>query len=156
MELAINRGTAMDTLRVYLRQLRIVRGVTQEDLAIEAGLSLRAYTDWEAGRTRDIKTTAFVQALAYLKAPDDHMRKILSPTMTEEDAMKLVRELDPAHMNEAVTLTNGATEDQRQKAIKIIESFQDPDRAGEWLKLGEMLSDTPGTPKGRAKSRDKT
>jgi transcriptional regulator with XRE-family HTH domain len=45
----------VDPLRAYVRELRSLAGLTQQEVADRLGLTRRAYVLWETARTNDIK-----------------------------------------------------------------------------------------------------
>lgn len=55
-----------NALRSYLRELRVMQGVTQKDLANAMGASFRTVLEWEAGRIDELKSVPLVRAIEYL------------------------------------------------------------------------------------------
>lgn len=81
----------MDTIRTYLRELRKRRGISQKTLAEHIGMSLRAFSDYELGKTEGLKGAMLIQAVLYLDAAWSDMIDLARPDATEEDAIERAR-----------------------------------------------------------------
>ena len=74
----------MNALQVYLRELRVGRGISQEELAKGIGLSRRALIHWEQGETEGIKDGPLFRAVDILGAALHHIYYLSKhPSMTE-------------------------------------------------------------------------
>lgn len=58
-----------ESLRTYLRALRIKRGFSQEKAAEAIGWSSRSFNEWETGKTEDIKSRYLIRLVSFLEAP---------------------------------------------------------------------------------------
>jgi transcriptional regulator with XRE-family HTH domain len=117
-----------DAVRLYLRELRDLQGITQQDAADNIGWSLRAYSDWETGKTNDIKFRFIVRLVVLVGAswedisqleldnfaPDDGARlaekRIKSPSeKSNQELQSLINELmtDEALMNAFIIFWSG-------------------------------------------------
>lgn len=83
--------THMDGLRAYIRLLRQSQRVSQEQLADAIGLSRRAFIYWETGQTDDIKLTPIVKAIAYLRAPIEHVQQLVATEATAAEGEQLAQ-----------------------------------------------------------------
>jgi len=60
--------TMSDALRVYLREIRIKRGLSQEKAADAIGWSSRSFNEWETGKNDDIKSRFLIRLVGTLDA----------------------------------------------------------------------------------------
>jgi transcriptional regulator with XRE-family HTH domain len=61
--------TMSDALRVYLREIRIKKGLSQEKAADAIGWSSRSYNEWETGKNDDIKSRFLIRLVVTLDVP---------------------------------------------------------------------------------------
>lgn len=80
----------MNTVQAYLRELRIGRKISQEELADAIGLSRRAYLDWESGKTEGIKDTPLFRAIDMLKAGLHHIHYLATHPETPIEQAVLI------------------------------------------------------------------
>lgn len=59
----------MSSLRDYLRSIRVSRGISQDELADNIGISRQKLMRWENGKTSTIAGEVLILAIAYLKIP---------------------------------------------------------------------------------------
>jgi transcriptional regulator with XRE-family HTH domain len=57
-----------DALRIYLREIRIKRGLSQEKAADAIGWSSRSFNEWETGKNDDIKSRFLIRLVGVLDA----------------------------------------------------------------------------------------
>lgn len=62
-----------DSIRIYLREMRMKRGISQEKVADAIGWSSRSFNDWETGKTGDIKARYLIRLVSLLKASWDEV-----------------------------------------------------------------------------------
>jgi len=79
-----------DSLRLYLRELRIKRGVSQEKVADAIGWSSRSFSDWETGKSGDIKARYFIRLVSLLQASWDDVAFLELKDATTESVTPLV------------------------------------------------------------------
>jgi transcriptional regulator with XRE-family HTH domain len=60
--------TMSDALRIYLREIRIKRGISQEKAADTIGWSSRSFNEWETGKNDDIKSRFLIRLVSMLDA----------------------------------------------------------------------------------------
>lgn len=76
-----------DSIRIYLRDLRMKRGISQEKVADAIGWSSRSFSDWETGKTGDIKARYLIRLVFLLKASWDEIESLeLKDATTEHSA----------------------------------------------------------------------
>ncbi len=127
---------ATDVVRWYVRGAREARGMSQDAVAKATGLALRSYTDWELGRTDEIKTGPLMRALDVLRAPAEHIKRLVLADEDGEEAQALVRGL----IAELERLPAEAREARTQRAVALIdELLTDPQRLDRWIGYGERL-----------------
>ena len=91
--MATSRGAgSVDGVRGYIRALREGRSVTQGAAAQAAGLSLRSYTDWELGRTDEIKTGPLMRLLSTLEGSAEHIRRLIEGRARVAEGEELARQ----------------------------------------------------------------
>jgi transcriptional regulator with XRE-family HTH domain len=73
---ASNRSPAADAVRSYVKQLRASTGISAGDVAKQIGISARAYEEWEAGNTGDIKSVLLLRALDVLKGSATEVQRL--------------------------------------------------------------------------------
>lgn len=78
-----------DALRVYLRELRIKRGFTQEKAADAIGWSARSFNDWETGKNDDIKSRFLIRLVLLLNASWDDVSFLELNDVSMEEALRL-------------------------------------------------------------------
>jgi transcriptional regulator with XRE-family HTH domain len=78
-----------DALRIYLRELRIKRGITQEKAADAIGWSSRSFNEWETGKNDDIKSRFLIRLVLLLDASWDDVSSLEIDNISNEDAAKL-------------------------------------------------------------------
>jgi transcriptional regulator with XRE-family HTH domain len=77
-----------DAVRLYLRELRDKQGVTQQDAADTIGWSLRSYSDWETGKTNDIKFRFLVRLVVLVNANWDDISYLELESTEPQDGVK--------------------------------------------------------------------
>lgn len=83
---------AMDGVREYLRTVRKEKDVRQRELAEVAGISLRAFQDWEAGKTDDLKGSLLIRIMSYLQVPFEHIRLLTESSATPDEGHQLAEQ----------------------------------------------------------------
>lgn len=82
----------MNTVQAYIKELRVGRRISQEELADIIGLSRRALIDWESGKTEGIKDAPLFRAIDTLRAGLHHVHYLAThPEITIEQAVSLAR-----------------------------------------------------------------
>lgn len=81
-----------DALQTYMRELRKQRHLSQHDVAHKIGLSLRAFSDWETGKSEELKGTLLVRLVEYLQGSWDQITRIVLENMEPDEAAKLAHE----------------------------------------------------------------
>lgn len=70
----------------YIRQIRLLKGVSQRTLADAMGLSARQVNRWETGHTPTVGVEAFLRALIFLDIqPNTLLELYAGPQATAED-----------------------------------------------------------------------
>lgn len=116
----------MEALRIYIRELRKARGITQEGLADAMGLSLRGLTRWEAGQTDEIKSGPLFKAIDYLKAPMTHVQQLISNTaMSIDEVQALVRDWLREEQIVVSQFAASIPDDQVSEALDLIRELKD-------------------------------
>lgn len=77
------------SLRIYLRELRIKRGMSQERVADAIGWSSRSFSDWETGKNDDIKARYLIRLVSLLRASWEDVNFLELKNTTEQDATAL-------------------------------------------------------------------
>ena len=81
----------MNALQTYIRELRIGKGLSQDALAGEIGLSRRAFINWEAGRTEGIKEGPLFKAVDILGAALHHVYYLTRYDVSVEQAANIAK-----------------------------------------------------------------
>jgi transcriptional regulator with XRE-family HTH domain len=82
---------SMDALRAYIREIRIGRKVTQDELAEAMGLSRRTLIDWEMGRTEEVKSVPLFRAISYLGASAGDVHYLALAGSNAEEGRKMAQ-----------------------------------------------------------------
>ena len=75
-----------DQVRIYLRDLRIRQGLSQERAADNIGWSSRSFNDWETGKSGDIKSRYLIRLVVLLKASWEEIVNLEMKDMSSHDA----------------------------------------------------------------------
>lgn len=122
MELYMDAIPTNDALRVYMRVLRKGRDKTQAEFADAIGLSLRAYTDWERGRTRTVKDNVLSRMVDVLGAKPEHITALLEGSVSLDRAREMAAMLTGTQPDPIDTLIDGlppdATPDEAARIVK--------------------------------------
>lgn len=106
MDMALVLPSGAAGVRAYVRVLRQEQGYTQKEFGPLVGLSERAWIDYEAGETQELKQSTLVRVLDVLQAPFDDIRllvlndqdaeagKALALKRLAPDIQKRIRELE--------------------------------------------------------------
>lgn len=126
--IAVEGIRIMDGMRAYLRALRIRSGLTQEEAATTIGLSLRAYTDWEMGRTEEIKAGPLMKLVTAIGARLDDIKALVTSgadaAAGEALAQRAVTEqADPA-LARIRELAASATPEERERMLRVLEALR--------------------------------
>lgn len=114
-------------VRAYLRELREVQSISQERLGEEVGLTLRAMTDLESGKTEDWKFARLVSALRYLNGSIQDVFELEVDKSDEDAGRKKARmRLDDARLSAAIEALQ-ATEEGRQRLLRAARETPDMD-----------------------------
>lgn len=127
----------MDGIRLYLRELRKLRNISQRKLAEQIGMSLRGFSDYELGKTEGLKTSMFIRAVVCLGGEWDDLIA-LAQGMTDDEAMALAKRrvehpsADPVQEEEIVHITQEAMRNPHFRQVFL--SFWSGWKARETLK----------------------
>lgn len=138
-------GNVMDAVRAYLREMRIGRRISQDELADAIGLSRRALIDWEMGRTEDIKSGAMIKAIAYLRGAVSDIATLVDASL--DRGIELAKErlaiptvqLSEEHQQQLQSLAQSIPEERVGEVLALLEELQRKDKTGEWLNFGRFL-----------------
>lgn len=138
-------GNVMDAVRAYLREMRIGRRISQDELADAIGLSRRALIDWEMGRTEDIKSGAMIKAIAYLRGAVFDIATLVDASL--DRGIELAKErlaiptvqLSEEHQQQLQSLAQSIPEERVGEVLALLEELQRKDKTGEWLNFGRFL-----------------
>ena len=108
-------------IRTYIRELRKRRNVSQKELADHIGLSLRAFSDWETGKSDDLKAMLFIKAILFLNGSWNDIVDLVEHADNEVGEGKAI-EYAKGRMPEYTLYANGDTED----VMKIMQELRDP------------------------------
>ena len=93
----------MQALRTYLRELRIRKGVSQDELAEAIGISRQQLMRWETGKTSVIRGDALLRAIGYLNASFEDALYLAQDGMTSDDGYRQATiRINPPHKNDDV------------------------------------------------------
>ena len=115
-----------DSLRIYLRELRIKRGISQEKVADAIGWSSRSFSDWETGKSGDIKARYLIRLVSLLQASWDDVAFLELKDATTESAMSLVEKRinaatqPPSYTNELHSLAEQLWSDESLRKVFLI------------------------------------
>lgn len=82
------KSSALDALSAAIRRRRLALGFTQEDIAFQAGLSVRHYQSLESG--------ALNPSYLVLRSVADALAIGISPLITEADSARSPSQLKPS------------------------------------------------------------
>jgi transcriptional regulator with XRE-family HTH domain len=74
-----------DEVRLYLRDLRIKQGFSQEKVSENIGWSLRSFSDWETGKSGDIKSRYLIRLVVFLCASWEEIVRLELTEITEQE-----------------------------------------------------------------------
>ncbi len=126
-----------DAVRTYIRTVREARKISQGQVAARAGLSLRAYANWERKHTASIKPRQLMRVVDFLKVPTSHIKRLLSDKSSEEAGHQLAREI----IAQIESLPPNEREAQRQHAIAVIDELLNQSLLDRVLGYAEGLLD---------------
>lgn len=81
----------VDGARAYLRTLRKEQKHSQEQVAEAAGLSLKGYTDWEAGRTEEMRAGPLLRAVSFLRGSAETLRDLVTRDAPADEGERMAR-----------------------------------------------------------------
>jgi len=122
---ASNRSPAADAVRSYVKQLRASTGISAGDVAKQIGISARAYEEWEAGNTGDIKSVLLLRALDVLKGSATEVQRLAIADVALEIARSERQLLDARSLALAESV---ATEDLQAALQALAELRSSPVR----------------------------
>jgi transcriptional regulator with XRE-family HTH domain len=122
---ASNRSPAADAVRSYVKQLRASTGISAGDVAKQIGISARAYEEWEAGNTGDIKSVLLLRALDVLKGSATEVQRLAIADVELEIARSERQLLDARSLALAESV---ATEDLQAALQALAELRNSPVR----------------------------
>jgi transcriptional regulator with XRE-family HTH domain len=122
---ASNRSPAADAVRSYVKQLRASTGISAGDVAKQIGISARAYEEWEAGNTGDIKSVLLLRALDVLKGSATEVQRLAIADVELEIARSERQLLDARSLALAESV---ATEDLQAALQALAELRSSPVR----------------------------
>ena len=132
----------MDTLRLYVRTLREARGITQAELAEAMDLSLKGFTNWEAGSTAEIKSGPLFRAVEYLRIPLAHLQQLMFQDLPPEQINNLVTDLIYRESKQLGHLSTDAIYIQINEILQIVEALkQHPNSLDRLIGYGQRLID---------------
>ncbi len=79
----------MIALRIYLRELRTRRNISQEDLANAIGISRQQLMRWENGKTTALRGDALIKSLAFLDGSFEDAVYLVSNSINDNDGYNL-------------------------------------------------------------------
>jgi transcriptional regulator with XRE-family HTH domain len=141
----VMESTIMEAVRGYLKELRLGRHVSQDELADAMGLSRRALIDWETGKTEDLKGGPLLRAIEYLRGEITDLKILAEESFEKGVALARERLTEPVlefteeqnkRLDEAA---KGIPEDQFDEIIALIEDLKRKNKTGEWLNFGRFL-----------------
>ncbi len=135
----------MDAVRGYLRELRVGRQISQDELADAMGLSRKALIDWEMGRTGDIKSTPLFKAIEYLRGAFTDIAQLANESV--ERGIEIARqrlEAEPSYFTEEQqaqiqAIASTIPEDRLEEVLQLLEALQHKDKTDEWVSFGRFL-----------------
>lgn len=78
-----------DALRIYLREIRIKRGLSQEKAADAIGWSSRSFNEWETGKNDDIKSRFLIRLVGTLDASWEDVSYLELNDVSVDDAIAI-------------------------------------------------------------------
>jgi transcriptional regulator with XRE-family HTH domain len=81
----------MQALRAYLREIRVQKGVSQEELADAIGVSRQQLMRWETGKTAALRGDALLRALGYLNVSFEDALLLVKEGSTQADGYHLAK-----------------------------------------------------------------
>ncbi|NCC30541.1 MAG: XRE family transcriptional regulator [Chloroflexia bacterium] len=88
----IKSVTMNSALRVYLRELRIKQGITQQRAADAIGWTMRSFNEWETGKNEDIKSRHFIRLVVLLNASWNKIINLEINNSEDEVGSKMVND----------------------------------------------------------------
>lgn len=134
----------MDAVRGYLRELRVGREISQDELAEVMGLSRKALIDWEMGRTGDIKSTPLFKAVEYLRGAISDIAQLANESLERGVELAKQRLVEPAYFTDDQraqidAMTSTIPDEQLGEVLEILEELQRKNKTGEWVNFGRYL-----------------
>jgi transcriptional regulator with XRE-family HTH domain len=141
----LTQGFIMEAVRAYLRELRVGRQVSQDELADAIGLSRRALIEWEMGRTEDIKTGIVLRAIQHLSGVAGDLMELLDATVDRGVELARQRLAEPAvqftddQQRQLESLARSVQADQVDEVLRLLEELQRKNKTAEWVNFGRFL-----------------
>lgn len=136
-------GNVMEAVRAYLRELRIGRQISQDDLADAVGLSRQALIDWEMGRTKDIKSGSLLRAIEHLRGALTDIGTLIDASIETGLALARQRLAEPAiseqHRQQIEAIANAIPDEDVDEVIALLEDLQRKHKTREWISFGRFL-----------------
>lgn len=120
-----------DGLRAYIEGVRRRRGIKQEDLAEQVGLSIRAYRYWLSTPSRSAKIDWLAPAIEVLGAEMRHVQMLLASSNngSVQQGQALVDELfSPDQRQRAEQIVNEHGDDRIVRATTAMRELNDRER----------------------------
>jgi transcriptional regulator with XRE-family HTH domain len=111
-----------EPLRLYLRELRDKQGITQQEAADNIGLSLRAFSDWETGKSDDIKSRHLIRLVVLVKASWSDIVYLETENIEHDTGIKFADTLLSASTGELDTSVEDLIEHLRSD-VKLLNAF---------------------------------
>lgn len=144
----------MEAVRGYLRELRLGRAVSQDQLADAIGLSRKALIDWEMGRTEDIKTGVMLRAIRYLRGAVEDLGNLIDASIDEGIALaqRRLKQKDAQHpeagmlsaeeMEQVHQIAKAIPNENRQDMLELLETMgENPSKLQQWLGYGARITE---------------
>jgi transcriptional regulator with XRE-family HTH domain len=138
-------NTLMEAVRGYLRELRVGRHISQDELAGVMGITKQALLDWEKGRTQDIKTGPMLKAVEYLRGKLEDIAELVDASVERGVALAYQRLADPPvqlteeQQRQLHNAANAVPEERLQEVLHLLEDLQERNKTEEWVTFGRFL-----------------
>lgn len=144
--MAVVEMNDMDAVRAYIRELRIGREMSQDDLGSVIGLSRQALNEWEKGRTYDLKGSSLLKAVEYLRGSFVDLGLLANASI--ERGIELARErlkapgvvLTPEQQHRfTVEVEEIVGEEDLEEAILLLQDLKRKQKDDAWFDFGRFL-----------------
>ena len=127
---------------IYIKELRLLRGLSQEELSQSIGLSTRQLIRIEHGQF-NIKVAHLLRAIAVLNAPLSHIQTIIdNPSITADVIQKMTQDwVDQSNITTEELMGWIKSDAKAQRALLLFKQLEElaPNKLDHFIRYGKSL-----------------